>query len=305
MDQNGLALRLSQEERHVFMANKTFAQINTSLLTSKRFRSLNGCSERNVYFTAHLSGQANYAGLFHYPLSYYAREAGVDETHMRGIVERLIKAGLIEYDWDEEFIRITQWFYKKNCPENRSRVASLANDYIAGTFPTADITRNSIAEFVLGCLCRAHRFKKGSDHGAEIIEELRQFLAKVGFEFGSLIPVLEREYLAHGSNVKREFEYVLMGLVEAEEIEARESPFACFDQGDPTVPTGWDQGGPTQPPHETRRDSDKHNDENEDKDEEKNRKREFAKSRQCDKANGGPLPQTLNSRIVRELQAGS
>ena len=281
------------------MANKTFAQINTSLLTSKRFRSLDSCSERNVYFTAHLSGQANYAGLFHYPLSYYAREAGVDESHIRGIVERLIKVGLIEYDWDEEFIRITQWFYKKNCPENRSRVASLANDYIAGTFPTTDITRNSIAEFVLGCLCRAHRFKKGSEHGAEIVEELRQFLAKVGFGFGSLIPVLKREYLAHGSNVKREFEHVLMGLVEAEAIEARESPFACFDQGVGTVPTGLGQGGLTQPPHETRRESDKYNDE------EINKKREFEKSKQCKKANGRPLPQTLNSRIVREIQAGT
>ena len=198
------------------MARKKFAMLNGSLLHTAAFRDLKSCTDRNVYLTAHLSSQADYSGLFRYPLSLFASEAGIEVAQLKIALDRLSEAGLMDYEPNGELLRIDGWFRSINCPDNLSRVQSHVQGYLAGELPRADICRRSIAEFVLGCLARTQRFKAGSEHGPKIVDELRSFLAAAGVNFRNLRPFLEDEFRIHGASLAREFEDVMLGLVEAE-----------------------------------------------------------------------------------------
>ncbi|WP_417278890.1 hypothetical protein [Celeribacter sp.] len=284
------------------MARKKFAMLNVSLLNSAAFRGLRSCTDRNVYFTAHLSSQADYSGLFRYPRSLFASEAGITEEQLQVSVQRLNDAQLLEYDSEVELLRISGWFRSINCPDNLSRVQNLAQGYLSGELPTTDICRRSIAEFVLGCLARAQRFKAGSEHGPKIVDEIRAFLATAGVVFRNLRPFLEEEFREYGASVSREFEDVMLGLVEAEAKMQRAADRVQMQEAI-RVAAGCDQGGDTLPPQEKREDS-------------KNTKKykmafadDFTATGEIDGNQAGksarPLAATLNSPLVRALRASA
>lgn len=280
------------------MARKKFAMLNGSLLHTAPFRNLNS-SERNVYFTAHLSSQADYSGIFRYPLSLFASEAGIEVIELRGALDRLREAGLMEYEPDGELLRIDGWFRSINCPDNLSRVQSHAQGYLSGELPPTDICRRSIAEFVLGCLSRTQRFKAGSEHGPKIVDELRSFLATAGVSFRNLRPFLEEEFRTHGASLAREFEDVMLGLVEAEAKMQRAADRVRMQDASRVRP-GCDQGASTMPPQEKKIDS-----------KQKKEKKEGCEAKPFSVENGNeayrtvnarPLPETLNSPIARAIR---
>ena len=284
------------------MARKKFAMLNVSLLNSAAFRGLRSCTDRNVYFTAHLSSQADYSGLFRYPPSLFASEAGITEEQLQASVQRLNDAQLLEFDPEAELLRISGWFRSINCPDNLSRVQNLAQGYLSGELPISDICRRSIAEFVLGCLARAQRFKAGSEHGPKIVDEIRVFLATAGVTFRNLRPFLEEEFRENGASVAREFEDVMLGLVEAEAKMQRAADRVQM-QDAIRLAAGCDQGGDTLPPQEKKEDL-------ENRRTEQNSFRDFDAT--ADEADGNlakksarPLAATLNSPLVRALRASA
>ncbi|QBF30770.1 hypothetical protein [Thalassococcus sp. S3] len=283
------------------MARKKFAMLNVSLLNTKSFRDLKSCSDRNVYFTAHLSSQADYSGLFRYPLSLFASEAGIEDARLRVSLERLTSAELMEYEPDSELLRIGGWFRSVNCPDNLSRVQSLVQWYLSGELPQADICRRSIAEFVLGCLARAQRFKAGSQHGPKIVDELRSFLATAGVTFRNLRPFLEDEFRAHGASLAREFEDVMLGLVEAEAKVQRAADRLQMQDASRLEP-GWEQGEATLPPQKNKVES------NEKRKNEEGREAAHSDHDQGFRGSNGnprPLAETLNSPIVRAIRSSA
>lgn len=281
------------------MARKKFAMLNVSLLNTRAFRDLKSCTDRNVYFTAHLSSQADYSGLFRYPFSLFASEAGIDVAQLRVSLERLSAVELMEYEPDSELLRISGWFRSINCPDNLSRVQSLVQGYLSGDLPQADICRRSIAEFVLGCLARTQRFKAGSEHGPKIVDELRSFLATAGVNFRNLRPFLEDEFRIHGASLAREFEDVMLGLVEAEAKMQRAADRVQMQDASRVRP-GCEQGEPTQPPQKNKIES---------KEKRKNENARGAagsaeeQGAQSSSAAARPLAETLNSPLVRAIRA--
>lgn len=115
------------------MAKKTFAMLNTSILHVRAFRELVNCFDRNLYFTAHLSAQANFCGLFRYPVSLIADETKLSIPDVRASLARLCHAGLIEYDPDAELIRICGWFRSANCPKNADHTRQVARHFVRWT----------------------------------------------------------------------------------------------------------------------------------------------------------------------------
>ncbi len=100
------------------MSGKTFAQINCSLLRSKRLRDCNH-AERWAYVSAHLTPMGNFTGLFTYPQVMWAQDAAVSVDDIASIAARLSELGLIEYDADEELLRIVG-LHRQRPPENAS-----------------------------------------------------------------------------------------------------------------------------------------------------------------------------------------
>ncbi|QBF30801.1 hypothetical protein CFI11_06160 [Thalassococcus sp. S3] len=88
------------------MAKKDFVMIETALLRRRGFRSLETCSERNAHLTATLSTQANYIGVFRYPLDWFSSESKIRREDLVRVVRRLEDVGLIEYDEEEENLRL-------------------------------------------------------------------------------------------------------------------------------------------------------------------------------------------------------
>ncbi|WP_319546067.1 hypothetical protein [Ruegeria conchae] len=282
------------------MARKKFAMLNGSLLHTAAFRDLKSCTDRNVYFTAHLSSQADYSGLFRCPLSLFASEAGIEITHLKIALARLKEAGLLEFEPESELLRIGGWFRSINRPDNLSRVQSHVQGYLSGELPQTDICRRSIAEFVLGCLARTQRFKAGSEHGPKIVDELRSFLATAGVNFRNLRPFLEDEFRLHGASLAREFEDVMLGLVEAEAKMQRAADRVQMQDAS-RVRSGCDQGASTVPPQEMRIDSNKTKKEKEGC--EAVRLSDGNGNEAQSNANARPLPETLNSLLVRAIRA--
>lgn len=137
------------------MGNRSYAQINCSLTASKKIQALNSAEARWAYMAVHLADQSNYLGIFIYPRVVWAHDALVPLDEIDSIIADLVSVGLLEYDHDEEVVRIVGWFHKKNAPENGSRAIGVISDYQLSEFPSEPMLMRSIAEFAVGTIKRA------------------------------------------------------------------------------------------------------------------------------------------------------
>jgi len=198
------------------MANKDFVMIETALLRRKGFRSLDTCSERNAYLTATLSTQANYIGVFRYPLEWFASESKIHKEDLVPIVRRLEDVGLIEYDEEEENLRLRDWFYTSNIRTSANTVKRAARDFLKSEVPRIASVSRATAEFVVASLKGVSGYGRESDHGPKVIEVLRDFLCRAVNDFPELEASLLAEMEQHGAGVKLGFDEVFLGLVQGE-----------------------------------------------------------------------------------------
>ena len=154
---------------------KTFAQIETTLPHSRKLRRLNH-KERWAYLCAHLTPLGGYIGLFRYPKAVWADDADLSVSELDSAIHKMAEIGLLSFDEDEDFVRINSWFLKKNAPENASRMASIAADYADLNAPD-EMILESAAEFTVGAIKRAQRWKPESVEWSKLREVFKPFLS--------------------------------------------------------------------------------------------------------------------------------
>ncbi|MES0864521.1 hypothetical protein ABLN87_19390 [Ruegeria sp. SCPT10] len=203
------------------MAKKDFVMIETALLRRKSFHSLETCSERNAYLTATLSSQANYIGVFRYPLDWFSSESKIPVEDLVGVVGHLEDVGLIEYDLEEENLRLRDWFYTSNIRTSANTVKRAARDFLKSDVPRIASVSRAAAEFVVASLKGVSGYGQESDHGPKVFEVLRGFLCRAVNEFPEIEASLLAEMEQHGIGVKLGFDEVFLGLIEGEAIAAR------------------------------------------------------------------------------------
>lgn len=160
---------------------KTFAQIEATLPHSRKLRQLNH-GERWAYLCAHLTPLGGFIGLFRYPKSVWADDADLSPSELTTAIEKMSDVGLLSFDDYEDFLRITGWFLKKNAPENASRMASIAADF-SGIDAPDGMVLGSAAEFTVGSIKRAQRWKPDSTEWTKLRDVFKPFLATMRQNF--------------------------------------------------------------------------------------------------------------------------
>lgn len=160
---------------------KTFAQIEATLPHSRKLRQLNH-GERWAYLCAHLTPLGGFIGLFRYPKSVWADDADLSPSELTKAIEKMSDVGLLSFDDDEDFLRITGWFLKKNAPENASRMASIAADF-SGIEAPDGMVLGSAAEFTVGSIKRAQRWKSDSTEWTKLRDVFKPYLATMRQNF--------------------------------------------------------------------------------------------------------------------------
>lgn len=191
------------------MTARRFAQLDCTLASSKKIRRLKNGSHKWAYLCAHLSPIGSFRGIFRYPLSVFADDAQMTSDELKIAIDDLVACNLIEYDCDEELIRIVGWFRKKNGPENSSFAIGMITDFANRPHPNVGMELNSFAEFSIAVLHRSLNWKPESQtvlrerlrtqleftyqfHGQMLLDalaiEIEGFGRKIERELGSLLP---------------------------------------------------------------------------------------------------------------------
>lgn len=160
---------------------KTFAQIEATLPHSRKMRQINH-EQKWAYLCAHLTPLGGFIGLFRYPKSVWADDAGLPTPMLNAAIVKMTEVDLISFDHDEGFVRIIGWFLKKNAPENASRMASLATDFADLDAPD-QLVIESAAEFAVGSIKRAQRWKPDSTEWGKLRDVFKPFLATMRQNF--------------------------------------------------------------------------------------------------------------------------
>ena len=185
--------------------SRSYAQINCSLTRSKKLAKLQDHKHRWAYICAHLSDFCNFSGMFRYPQIAWADDADLSVTELRRAIDDMCDVGLIEYDEDEETVRIAGWFHKKNCPENASRMIGMVADYEGFEIDDDGMYLNSVAEFVVGCVTRAKGWKSDSPDRHKMHDALGAFARQIFQEYGDdFLACLWLELRSAGRAVKAE-----------------------------------------------------------------------------------------------------
>ncbi len=167
------------------MSGRTFAQINASLLRSKKIKGCNH-SEKWAYICAHLTPLAGFSGQFRYPLAMWSLDADLDLDELGEAIYRLTQIGLIEYDDDEEFIRIVG-FHRQRPTENASRAISRVGDFEAMELENercVEMWLSGVAEFIVAAVKRAQAWKPDSADWPKLRDTLKGFMRRVYQEQG-------------------------------------------------------------------------------------------------------------------------
>tara|TARA_R110002074_G_scaffold104113_7_gene224748 strand:+ start:166 stop:996 length:831 start_codon:yes stop_codon:yes gene_type:complete len=160
---------------------KTFAQIEATLPHSRKLRQVNH-RQKWAYLCAHLTPLGGFVGLFRYSKSVWADDAGLLASELDDAIVKLAEVNLIAFDHDEDFVRIVGWFLKKNAPENASRMASIAADFADLDAP-GNLIFESAAEFAVGSIKRAQRWKADSTEWGKLRDVFKPFLATMRQNF--------------------------------------------------------------------------------------------------------------------------
>lgn len=135
-------------------------------------------AERWAYICVHLTPLSSFTGVFNYPVVMWCADANLNEDDLRGAIVRLEAAGLIEWDADEELVRIVG-FHRQRPPENASRSMSLASDF-SGMMLCEDsslgIVLRAAAEFAVAAIERSRNWKPDSGEIPKLREIIGSFL---------------------------------------------------------------------------------------------------------------------------------
>ena len=187
------------------MSSRPFAQIDCTLAQSKKMRSLKSSEARYAYVCVHLSDHGSYTGMFRYSKIVWADDACLSPDALAGAIDDLVSNDLIEFDHDEQLVRVIGWFHKRNAPENASRMQSLIADFLSRDTDNEAMFLRSVAEFTAGSVKRAQRWKPDSPEWPKLREAFKPFLRQIYQEFGDdFIEALTNEVDASSKATKAE-----------------------------------------------------------------------------------------------------
>ena len=195
------------------MAGRTYAQVNASLLRSRKFRGL--CHKARWAWLCALL-KADYAGFAEYPVALWALDAELDGIALQDAISALTKARLIEWSEEQEIARITG-FIKQRPPENASSAQRLCID-LSDRLYAADSELEPMllaasAEFAVAAIGRSLRWKEDSPDRPKLRDSLGQFLRGTAQDFGDeFLEAVDLELKGAGRPTRTEFEGLLPTL---------------------------------------------------------------------------------------------
>ena len=167
------------------MAARTFAQLNCSLLRSRKLRGLSH-ADRWAYICSHLTTQASFAGVFNYPKALWAIDAVLSQEQLEEAIERLVSAELIEWSDEDEMVRVVG-VHRQRPPENASRVVGLLQDILdlieSVEVEAEDMVLRTLAELCMASVMRSQNWNPEKGEVEKLRVALGDFLRRVYQEF--------------------------------------------------------------------------------------------------------------------------
>lgn len=175
------------------MAVKYYAQIEFDLISDPRFRQLSTNDVRFVYLSAHCSRFSNYIGLFHYPAAIWSHDANVKEIELYASISELEMAGLLEYNSEQQAVRLSDWFYSLNAPQNGNQMKGHIKSYLGLKNCPPDMLSRSVAEFTVSSFSQVLQWEELSSEHGKVREAFRGFLKTMYFRLGDDFSVILME----------------------------------------------------------------------------------------------------------------
>lgn len=161
------------------MAGRRFGQVRQSMFGSKKVRALpdDGCRYAFVYLIS--CGHGNAVGYYRLPPDYMAADLDTTADEARRRIGEMCKVGLIDYDDDEQLVRVRNWWSDDGQGDIASYKALMGASRAALDIPRGCIFRASVAvELVAAALLKCDEWstdasKKDSiSTRLQIIEQL-------------------------------------------------------------------------------------------------------------------------------------
>ena len=229
------------------MATRTYAQVNASLLRSRKFRGL--CHKARWTWLCALL-KADYAGFAEYPVALWALDAELEPSELSDAIATLVEVDLISWCPDLEVARVSG-FIRQRPPNNASAAQRLCMD-LTDRLYDADGSLEAMlfsasAEFAVAAVGSSLRWDKDRP---KFRDGMGQFLRGTAQDFGDeFYAALDFELKGSGRPVRTELEGLL-------------PPLSLYRQN--TVPTPCPHRVDTRNEDETRRRQDPNKDEDKD-----------------------------------------
>ena len=192
------------------MAERTYSQINKSVLGSRKFCGLDH-KARWAWLCAHL--KADYAGIVEYPLTQWALDCELPKDELQTAVQELTSVGLIEWCDGHEVARVTG-FVKQRPPENASSAQRLCMDLTDRIYAAEEelepLLLSASAEFAVASVARSLRW--GKDR-TKFRDDIGLFLRGIAQDFDTpFMDAIESELANAGRPTRTELDGLLPQL---------------------------------------------------------------------------------------------
>lgn len=187
------------------MAGRKFAQINKSLVRSRKFRGLSH-KARWAWLCAMLA--TNWSGVAEYPKALWVIDSDLPEDELDTAIEELTSVVAIEWSDVSETVRIVG-FHKQRPPDNASAAKRLCDDF-ADAIMEADgddvgMLLGAAAEFAVAAVRRAQSWSADSPDWPKLRQNLAGLLKRLYLEFDAdLSSLLAHEVSGANKAIKGE-----------------------------------------------------------------------------------------------------
>ncbi len=231
----------------------------------------------------------------------WAHDAQMDVPDLKSAIAELVQAGLIDYDEDEQFVRINGWFHKRSGPDNPNRVDSVIADLCSMDCIEDEMLCKAVSELAVASVKRSLRWKEDAPGRAQLYGSLKAFLAEVYQDHGdAFLALLSAELSDAPATVSLEMKVIFPVLNAVQE---------------PSEGKGSERVTPTLREHETRRRRDL-DETNTKKNKDEKKTAHFsdgdellalgqASVSELPRRGVGPTVATLQSRLVQQARSGT
>lgn len=108
-------------------AMRVFGIIGQSIWASKKFNKLKTDAAKLFYIYAHTCRHGNAAGCYYLPLEYVQKDMEKTKKEIDLIVEDCLKVGLVNYDFEIEFIRIRKFYLYNKIAKTKHAMGAVKN----------------------------------------------------------------------------------------------------------------------------------------------------------------------------------